>query len=123
MAHTEHSFEEGGPSVFAQATYLARGSHIDAQHGVGLLQTVEGELARFNAHVFQIKDATSRFLYGQTQHDTCCHLNEVHLQHLAHEGEGARGAEIALDDLDIILACQELNVEGTRYVELFGNLL
>ena len=122
VAHGEHGLEHGTRGVVADAAHLARRGHVDAQHGVGLLQTVEGELRGLDTHVVQVEEVLVRLLYGDAQHDLRGQLDEVELQHLADEGERTRGTEITLDDLDVVVARQELDVERAGDVQLLGYL-
>ena len=48
--------------------------------------------------------------------------DEVVAERLGHEREGSRDAEVALNDLEIIVLGDQLHVEGARDKEGFGNL-
>ena len=122
LAHGEHGGQQRAARVVAQAAHLSGGSHVDAQYGVGLLQAVERELAGLDAHIIEIEQALVRLLHWNAEHDLRGQLDEVDLKHLAHEREAARGTEVALDDLDVIILGQELDVEGAADSKFAGNL-
>ena len=44
------------------------------------------------------------------------------LQHLGYEREAARCTEVTLDNLHLVVACQELNIERTGNIEFLRNL-
>ena len=75
-----------------------------------------------DAHIVEVEQVLVRLLHGDAQHHLGGQFDEVNLQHLAHEGEGAGGAEVALDDLDVVVTGQELDVERTGDVQLAGYL-
>ena len=122
ISHGEHRLENGAGSIAADATHLARACHIHTQYRVGLLQTVEGELARLDAYVIQIEQILVRLLYRNAEHHLRGKFNKVYLQHLADKRERTAGTEVALNHLDVVLACQILDIERTGDVQLTGNL-
>ena len=63
-----------------------------------------------------------RFLHRQSEHHFCCQVDEVDLQYLADKRERARGAQVAFNHEDVVLARHKLNVERTADVQLLGNL-
>ena len=89
MTDRQHGFEQGCAGVFAETADFAGGGHVHTKHGVCLLQTVEGELRSLDANIVQIEKALRRFLDGKSEHDAGGEFDEVNLQHLADEGEGA----------------------------------
>ena len=78
------------------------------------MKAVEGELAGLDAHVVEVEQALGGFLNGQAEHNAGGQFDEIYLQHLAHEWEGATGAEVTFDDLNLVIACQELDIERAR---------
>ena len=92
------------------------------QHGVGLLQAVERELAGLDAYVVEVEEVLAGLLHWHAEHHFRGQLDEVDFQHLADEWERARGAQVALYDLDIVVAGEELYVERAADVQLFGYL-
>ena len=55
--------------------------------------------------------------------ETWCESNEECLKkHLGDEGEGARYAEVALDDLEVVVLGDQLHVEGASDVERVGDV-
>ncbi|KAI3479544.1 hypothetical protein L1887_58356 [Cichorium endivia] len=61
-------------------------------------------------------------LDGQVEHDLGGHLNGVNTSDLADEGERSRGADVALDHLDVVVLGDELDVERTGDVKRSGDL-
>ena len=57
---------------------------------------------------------------GSVEHDAGGCLDEVALEHLADEGEGTTGTEVALDDLHVATLCQVLDVERAADVQFLG---
>ena len=76
-----------------------------------------------DTHVIQIELILIRFLYRQAQHDTGSQLDEVYLQHLAHERERTAGTKVTLDHLDLIALRQILDIERTGDIQLLSDLL
>ena len=73
-----------------------------------------------DTHVIQIELILIRFLYRQAQHDTGSQLDEVYLQHLAHEREGTAGTKVALDHIALR---QILDIERAGDIQLLSDLL
>ena len=86
------------------------------------MQAGEGELRGFHADPVDVVGRLVGLGIGSVEHDAGGGLDEVTLQHLADEGERTRGAEVALDDLDLVVAGQILDVERTGDVQLLGYL-
>ena len=118
VAHGKHGLEDGTAGVLTYAPHLTSGSHVHAKDRVGILQPVERELAGLDANVVQVEQALGRFLHLLPEHDTCGKLNEVELEHLAHEGERARSPQVALYHLYVVLTGKILYVERTRDAKL-----
>ena len=58
----------------------------------------------------------------QPEHHFRSQVDQVQLQHLRHEGEGARGTQVTLDDEDIVITGHILDIERTVDVQGLGNL-
>lgn len=80
MAHGEHGFKQGAVGVFADAAHFACAGHIYAEHGVGFLQAVEGELGGLDADVVEVEEVLGGFLYGEAEHHLRGEVDEVELQ-------------------------------------------
>ena len=87
MSHRKHGFEDGARGVVAYATHFAGRCHIHAEHWVGVLQTVERELACLDAHVVEVEEVVRWFFHFLTQHHAGSHLYKVEFKHLAHKWE------------------------------------
>ena len=87
MTHREHTLEQCSVGVVAQATYFAGRSHIDTQHRVGLLQTIERELTGLDANIIQVEEVLVGFLYRQTKHHLGGKFDEIDFEHLADKRE------------------------------------
>ena len=98
LAHREHTLDESLIGIVAEATYLSRRAHVHTQHGVGLLQSVERELAGLDAHIVEVKQVLAGLLHRYTQHHLRGEVDKVDLEHFAHKWEGTAGSEVALDD-------------------------
>ena len=98
LAHREHTLDESLIGIVAEATYLSRRAHVHTQHGVGLLQSVERELAGLDAHVVEVEEILVGLLHRYTQHHLRGEVDKVDLEHFAHKWEGTAGSEVALDD-------------------------
>ena len=61
-------------------------------------------------------------LYRQTEHHAGSQLDEVDLQHLAHEWERTAGTKVTLDNENIIVASHKLDVERSVDMKFLGNL-
>mmetsp|Transcript_10100 Transcript_10100/g.29756 ORF Transcript_10100/g.29756 Transcript_10100/m.29756 type:complete len:286 (+) Transcript_10100:75-932(+) len=103
-------------AVLAKGGHLARGRHLHAEDGVGSDEAREGEHGRLDAYVVDLQEVDGRGLHRLTHHHLSGQLNEVSLERLGDEREGARGAEVALDHLDAVVLGEELDVEGPRDV-------
>ena len=47
-----------------------------------------------------------RLLDGQAEHHTCGEVDEVYLKNLGHEREASRCAEVAFNNLDVVVLWQ-----------------
>ena len=122
VADGEHTLEQGRIGVVAQTAHLARRAHIDTENRVGLLQAVEGELAGLDTDIVEVEEILLRLLHGHAEHDLRGQVDEVELQDLRDKREGTRGTEVALDDVDVVLAGHKLDVERTVDMERLGDL-
>mmetsp|Transcript_52065 Transcript_52065/g.136855 ORF Transcript_52065/g.136855 Transcript_52065/m.136855 type:complete len:461 (-) Transcript_52065:504-1886(-) len=118
----EHGGEDGVVLVLAKGGDLARGGHLDSEHGVGAEEAREGEHGRLDADVLEVeqRDVGGRHLLAG--HDARGELDEVDLERLGDKGEGARRAHVGLDHLDIVVLREQLQVEGARDRESLGDL-
>ena len=123
LTHRQKALQQSLVITVAYAGHLARRCHVDAQHGVGILQSRKGELRRLDTHVVYVKHRLGVRLDGAAQHHARSHRDEVELHDLRHEGEAARSAQVALDDLHVVVLGEELYVEGARDIQLAGDLL
>ena len=85
MPYRKHGRKQSGSRVVTQTTDFSGRCHIDSKYGVGLLQTVERELAGLDAHIIEIEKALVRLLHRQSQHDFRGQFYHIYLKHLAHE--------------------------------------
>ena len=99
--------------VVAQAANLTGRTHVNAQYGVGILQTCKRELAGLYANAVDIELRLVWARVGGIQHNLRSCLDEVALQNLRYEGERTRCTQVTLDNLHLAVLCQELYVERT----------
>eukprot|EP00162_Nutomonas_longa_P015353 comp22285_c2_seq1/m.53234 comp22285_c2_seq1/g.53234 ORF comp22285_c2_seq1/g.53234 comp22285_c2_seq1/m.53234 type:complete len:353 (+) comp22285_c2_seq1:2477-3535(+) len=116
--------EEGMLGIAAKAGHFTGGGHLDTKHGVGALHALPRELRRLACNVVDLGEGDlGRRHTGETGKHTGCKIDKVDIVDLGHERERARGADIALNDLDVVLAVpQELHVHRARDVEALGDL-
>ena len=119
---SNHGIQQCFGEVVANTAYLARRRHVHTQYRVCLVQTGEGELACLHTDTVDVECRLVRLCIGSVQHDTGSSLDEVTLQHLGYEREAARCTEVTLDNLHLVVACQELNIERTGNIEFLRNL-
>ena len=122
LTHGKHTLEQSLIGVVAQAANLSGRTHIHTEHRVCFLQTVERELAGLDTNVVEVEEILIGLLHRLTEHHPGSQVDEVDLKHLAHKGEGAAGAEVTLDNHDVVFTGHELNVERTGDVQLLRNL-
>mmetsp|Transcript_7752 Transcript_7752/g.19782 ORF Transcript_7752/g.19782 Transcript_7752/m.19782 type:complete len:385 (-) Transcript_7752:47-1201(-) len=121
-ARSAHRRDDRLVARVAKRGHLTRRRHLDAQHGVCAHQPREREHGRLDAHVVHLEQVDRGGLHRLAHHDACGQVDEVDLERLRGEGEGARGAQVALDHLDPVVLGQELDVERTGDVEPLGDL-
>ena len=78
----------------------------------------EREHWRLDADVIEVEERDLRRVDHRARHDARGDLDEIDLERLRDEGEGARGTDVRLDDLDLVVLREELEVERAREVEL-----
>mmetsp|Transcript_25250 Transcript_25250/g.75010 ORF Transcript_25250/g.75010 Transcript_25250/m.75010 type:complete len:998 (+) Transcript_25250:65-3058(+) len=121
-ARREHRLEEGVVPVRPEAGDLARRGHLDAERRVGALEALEGEHRHLDADI--VVGRLGRALVDRrANHRLGGGLDEVDAHHLGREGARARGAQVALDHLDLAVLCDELHVEGAGDLERRGELV
>jgi len=123
----------GLDQVLTEAGNLTGGGHLNAEEGVSTGQTGPGELRHLGGKVVTLLAHEVNGLGDITADKSLGgNVNEVGTQNLADEGEGTRGTEVALDDLELglstlLIGLDDLHVEGTGDVpglgDLLGNLL
>ena len=86
------------------------------------MQTGEGELACLYTDAIDVECRLVRLCIRSVEHDAGSSLDEVALQHLRYEREAARCTEVTLDNLHLVVASQELDVERTGDIEFLCNL-
>ncbi len=111
VADRNHSLYECFGRVYADTAHLACRSHVDSEHRVSALQTREAELRSLDADIIEVKSILRRFLDRQTEHDACCKVDEINLEHLRHKWETARRTKVTFDNLDVVVLGKELDVE------------
>ena len=72
-----------------------------------------------NADTWQCLNVYHSWLHREPHNDPSCHSNKVNIEGLRDEGKGAGNAEIALNDLQLVVLGYQLEVEGT-YMEVGG---
>ena len=122
LSDRKHRLQQSMVGILAETTYLTRRSHIHTQHGVGILETVEGELRSLHAHIVEVEQRLGRFLHRQVEHNTCGYINQVDFQHLTYKRERTGSTEVALDDLNLVVASKELDIERPRNLEFAGDI-
>ncbi len=62
-------------------------SPVDAEYGVGALQTREAELRSFYAYVVEVEGAFVGLFYRQAHHYSCGKVDKVDFQYFRHKRE------------------------------------
>mmetsp|Transcript_61846 Transcript_61846/g.162451 ORF Transcript_61846/g.162451 Transcript_61846/m.162451 type:complete len:473 (-) Transcript_61846:1927-3345(-) len=128
QAARDHGLQEGLLRVLAEAGDLARALHLHAGVRVGAAEAQEGEHGDLARDEVEVHDVDLRGLHVLAEHHARRELDEVHVQGLGDEGDRARRAHVALDDLHAAhgaaaaLLRQELHVEGARDVQRLAQL-
>mmetsp|Transcript_71718 Transcript_71718/g.154842 ORF Transcript_71718/g.154842 Transcript_71718/m.154842 type:complete len:1117 (-) Transcript_71718:111-3461(-) len=123
QAAGDHRLQEGVVLVHAEAGDLAGGLHLDAEARVGVLQAGEGEDGHLRGDDVHLHGLDHRGLHLHAEHDAGGELDEVHVVGLGDEGQGAGGAQVALDHHDLVVLAHELQVEGARDLQRPAELL
>mmetsp|Transcript_11119 Transcript_11119/g.20610 ORF Transcript_11119/g.20610 Transcript_11119/m.20610 type:complete len:955 (+) Transcript_11119:141-3005(+) len=123
----EEGFQEGLVLVGPEARHLPRRRHLHPQHGVGAPEARKREHGRLAAHVARgpvplPQVGQVHVVDGLAHHDFCGGFNKVHPHGLAHKGERAAGAQVALNHQHVGALGDELHVAGPRDVQLFRDL-
>ena len=117
-----HRRQQRFAEIVADATHFAGRRHIHAEHRVGIVQPRERELRRLHADPVDIEIRVVRFFVRSVEHDPRRGLDEVAFQHLRHEREAARRAQVTFDHLHVVVLRKELDIERAADVQLFGDL-
>ena len=72
-----------------------------------------------NADTWQCLNVYHSWLHREPHNDPGCHSNKVNIEGLRDERKGTGNAEIALNDLQLVVLGYQLEVEGT-YMEVGG---
>ncbi|RUS29122.1 hypothetical protein BC938DRAFT_481034 [Jimgerdemannia flammicorona] len=119
---------EGLLLVDAEARHLTRRGHLDAQEGIGALQARPRELRNLDGLVGVVlgHEILRRRNVGVGE-GTGGHVDEVGTEDLGDEGEGAGGAQVAFNDLELgglagVGLFDNLHVERPRNLERRGDL-
>jgi hypothetical protein len=120
----------GLDEVLTESGHLTSGRHLNAKVGVSTSKTSPGELRNLDGKVVAVNlHEINRLGDVGVSDGTGGNINEVGAKNLGREGEGARGTEVALDDLEQALATvrvdrvDDLHVEGTSDVPGLRDLL
>ena len=89
VTYREHALEKGSGWFISETSHLTCRGHIDTEYGVGLLEAVERKLRGFDTHIIKVEETLVWLLYRQTEHYFSGKFNEIDLQYLANEWEGA----------------------------------
>mmetsp|Transcript_10115 Transcript_10115/g.33697 ORF Transcript_10115/g.33697 Transcript_10115/m.33697 type:complete len:556 (-) Transcript_10115:3592-5259(-) len=101
--------------VLTEARYLSCAHHVNAHLGIAAGEAVEGELSHLYTHPVGLTDRQRRRdSLGDAHEDPGGYGDEGEVKGLGDEGEGAGGADVALDDLQLVVLGHELHVEGSR---------
>ena len=113
----KNRFQERLRQILAQAGHLPGGRHLDTQGRIGPLDAREGELRRLHPHMVQVEERRRHRSHLRPHQGPRRKLHEIDACDLGDEREGARGAQVALDDHDLVVNRQELHVEGSGDTE------
>mmetsp|Transcript_32322 Transcript_32322/g.72942 ORF Transcript_32322/g.72942 Transcript_32322/m.72942 type:complete len:353 (-) Transcript_32322:3441-4499(-) len=117
-----HRRDDGLVLVLAERRDLARRRHLHAKDRVSAEQPREGEHGGLDANVLEVEQRDLRGRAVRAHHHAGREIDEVDLERLGHEGEGARRSDVGFDDLDVVVLREELDVERARDVEGLGDL-
>ena len=114
IAGGEHSREKRRACVLAETAHLAGRHHVDTEFRIGVLQTVERELARLHSHVVKIEHTLVGLRDGKSEHDSCGKLYKFIFKTLLTNGKLLEGAQVALYHLDIVVAGENWILNGPK---------
>ena len=105
-----------------QAHHLAGGLHLRPQDGVDAWEAGEGEHRLLDGHVRRERGVV-QLEGGQRRagHDQRADLGHRHPRRLGHEGHGAAGARVDLQDVDGAVLDGELHVHQADHAERAGD--
>ena len=89
LPYGKHRLEECLGGAVGDTAHLSGGHHIHSQDRIGSLETREGKLRRLDTDIVEVKDTLLRLVVRLAKHDLRRQSDEVHFEHLGHEGEGA----------------------------------
>mmetsp|Transcript_7284 Transcript_7284/g.23990 ORF Transcript_7284/g.23990 Transcript_7284/m.23990 type:complete len:641 (-) Transcript_7284:2227-4149(-) len=121
-ARRDHRGEDRVVGVLAKGCDLARRRHLDSEHRVGADEPREGEHGCLDADVLVVEQRDAHRGRVVADHHLGRELDEVGLERLGREGEGARRAHVRLDHLDLVILCEQLQVERAADLELGRDL-
>ncbi|GIX61719.1 uncharacterized protein BcabD6B2_11540 [Babesia caballi] len=119
----EHGLEQGLVLVEAEPNDLASGLHVNANERVRRIEAIKRKDGHLHSHVVNVHELDVVDPRRSTHHHTGGLVNEVDVQSLGDEGESARSAQVALDDLDFVVLAEVLHVEGATDVQVARQLL
>ena len=122
IADAEQRLQEGLFKIVSQAGHFPGRGHLHTQSGIRSLQPRKGKLRGFNADVVELEQRMFRFGSFGMHHYPGSGVDEVVAQDFRDERKAPRGAQVALDDLDLVILGNELNVERAVDVQGIGNL-
>ena len=99
-----------------ETSHLSCRRHLDAQDRVGTRETAEAELRHLNTDIVGRQGHMRVRFDWHTEHDLRRHLNRVDPSDLRDERERTSRAQVALDDLDLVVLCNELDIERSSNI-------
>mmetsp|Transcript_17643 Transcript_17643/g.35857 ORF Transcript_17643/g.35857 Transcript_17643/m.35857 type:complete len:413 (-) Transcript_17643:174-1412(-) len=105
-----------------ETRHLARRGHLHAERRVGARQPLEGEHRRLDTRVVRRLLGVASVDLLVANHRPGRELDEVEAEHLGGEGEGAAGAQVGLDHLDLAALGDELHVERAGHLQRLRHL-
>ena len=114
---SEQSQEECLRDVTTEAGDLTGGTHLNTKMRIGTSETRETEHGCLASHKVQLVLVDRMTFHWNTKHDLRGSTNKVEIKGLGNEREGSGTSKIALDNLELVVLCHELNVERTADVK------
>lgn len=116
------SLQESLVLVTTEASDFSGGSHLYTEDGVGTMDSLEGELGSLATNVVQRTSAERvGFNVGLSEENLSGSSNEIDIVDLRNEGEGPRGAQVALDDQNVVALPQVLYIHRAGGLEGRGD--